>query len=99
MIWYDLIFFTITVERYLLLIRRIWVKLSSMFILLLARSEDIDVQTTFAVSQLALKHRENKNLRHRIIVFVGSPLDVPGTDEQSMVKGSKEPKENNVEMG
>ena len=37
----DLIFLTNTVQRVLLLIRRIWVKLSIVFTLLLGRSEDI----------------------------------------------------------
>ena len=83
-----------TVRRFLLRIRRIWVKLSKVFILLLTRY--IDVQTAIAVAQLALKHRENKNLRQRIIVFVASPLDGPGADEQSMVKLAKKLKKNNV---
>ena len=56
----------------------------------------IDVQTAIAVAQLALKHRENKNLRQRIIVFVASPLDGPAADEQSMVKLAKKLKKNNV---
>jgi 26S proteasome regulatory subunit N10 len=56
----------------------------------------IDVQTAIAVAQLALKHRENKNLRQRIIVFIASPLDGPGADEQSMVKLAKKLKKNNV---
>ncbi|KAF8815824.1 hypothetical protein BYT27DRAFT_7192225 [Phlegmacium glaucopus] len=56
----------------------------------------IDIPTAIAVAQLALKHRENKNLRQRIIVFVASPLDGPGADEQSMVKLAKKLKKNNV---
>lgn len=56
----------------------------------------IDIPTAIAIAQLALKHRENKNLRQRIIVFVASPLDGPGTDEQSMVKLAKKLKKNNV---
>lgn len=56
----------------------------------------IDIQTAIAVAQLALKHRENKNLRQRIIVFVASPLDGHGVDEQSMVKLAKKLKKNNV---
>lgn len=35
-------------------------------------------------------------MRQRIIVFVGSPLDGPGTDEKSMVKLAKKLKKNNV---
>jgi 26S proteasome regulatory subunit N10 len=56
----------------------------------------IDIPTSIAIAQLALKHRENKNLRQRIVVFVGSPLDGPGTDEKSMVKLAKKLKKNNV---
>ncbi|PPQ86766.1 hypothetical protein CVT25_012411 [Psilocybe cyanescens] len=58
---------------------------------------EIDIPTALAVAQLALKHRENKNLRQRIIVFVGSP---PGEgedrDEQAMIKLAKKLKKNNV---
>jgi len=57
---------------------------------------EIDIPTAIAVAQLALKHRENKNLRQRIIVFVGSPLDGPGADEKSMIKLAKKLKKNNV---
>ena len=46
----------------------------------------IDDQTAIAVSQLAFKHRVNKNFCRRIIIFTGSPLDVQETDEHSMVK-------------
>jgi 26S proteasome regulatory subunit N10 len=56
----------------------------------------IDIPTAIAIAQLALKHRENKNLRQRIIVFVASPLDGPGTDEKGMVKLAKKLKKNNV---
>lgn len=43
--------------------------------------------------KLALKHRQNKNQRQRIIVFVGSPLNV---DEKTLVKIGKKLKKNNV---
>lgn len=56
----------------------------------------IDIPTAIAVAQLALKHRENKNLRQRLVVFVASPLDGPGADEKSMVKLTKKLKKNNV---
>ena len=56
----------------------------------------IDVPTALSIAQLALKHRENKNLRQRIIVFVASPLDGHGADEKSMVKLAKKLKKNNV---
>ncbi|KDR74362.1 hypothetical protein GALMADRAFT_250234 [Galerina marginata CBS 339.88] len=58
---------------------------------------EIDIPTALAVAQLALKHRENKNLRQRIIVFVGSPPgDGEDKDEQAMVKLAKKLKKNNV---
>jgi 26S proteasome regulatory subunit N10 len=59
-------------------------------------SGTIDIPTAIAVAQLALKHRENKNLRQRIIVFVGSPLEGAGADEKNMVKLAKKLKKNNV---
>lgn len=43
--------------------------------------------------QLALKHRQNKNQKQRIIVFVGSPIE---EDEKSLVKLGKKLKKNNV---
>ncbi|KAG9317002.1 hypothetical protein JVU11DRAFT_1182 [Chiua virens] len=56
----------------------------------------IDIPTAINIAQLALKHRENKNLRQRIVVFVGSPLQGAGTDEREMVKLAKKLKKNNV---
>ncbi|KAG8218210.1 hypothetical protein J3R82DRAFT_3772 [Butyriboletus roseoflavus] len=56
----------------------------------------IDIPTAINIAQLALKHRENKNLRQRIIVFVGSPLQGTGADEREMVKLAKKLKKNNV---
>lgn len=55
-----------------------------------------DIPTAIAVAQLALKHRQNKNLRQRIIVFVASPLEGQGADEKSMVRLAKKLKKNNV---
>ncbi|KZV85683.1 hypothetical protein EXIGLDRAFT_622763 [Exidia glandulosa HHB12029] len=52
-----------------------------------------DVSTAIAVAQLALKHRANKTLRQRIVVFVGSPL---AADEKALVKLAKKLKKNNV---
>jgi 26S proteasome regulatory subunit N10 len=57
---------------------------------------EIDIPTAIAVAQLALKHRENKNLRQRVIVFVGSPLDGQAADEKAMVRLAKKLKKNNV---
>jgi 26S proteasome regulatory subunit N10 len=45
------------------------------------------------VAQLALKHRQNKNQRQRIIAFVGSPLE---DDSKELVKLGKKLKKNNV---
>ena len=56
----------------------------------------IDVPTSIAIALLALKHRENKNLRQRIIVFIASPLEGQASDEKAMVKLAKKLKKNNV---
>ncbi|KAL6304047.1 hypothetical protein BKA93DRAFT_749992 [Sparassis latifolia] len=55
-----------------------------------------DITTAIAVAQLALKHRQNKNLRQRIVVFVGSPLNGQSADERAMVRLAKKLKKNNV---
>lgn len=55
-----------------------------------------DLPTAVAIAQLALKHRQNKNLRQRIIVFVASPLAGPGADEKALVRLAKKLKKNNV---
>lgn len=57
---------------------------------------EIDIPTAISIALLALKHRENKNLRQRIIVFVASPLDGQAADEKAMVKLAKKLKKNNV---
>ncbi|EAU82483.1 ubiquitin interaction domain-containing protein family protein [Coprinopsis cinerea okayama7 len=57
---------------------------------------EIDIPTAIAVAQLALKHRENKNLRQRIMVFVGSPLQGEAADEKAMIRLAKKLKKNNV---
>lgn len=54
-----------------------------------------DIPTALNIAQLALKHRENKNLRQRIILFVGSPLKT-GVDEKILVRLAKKLKKNNV---
>lgn len=56
-----------------------------------------DLQTAINVAQLALKHRQNKNLRQRIIVFLGSPaVGSPGLDEKNIQKLAKKLKKNNI---
>ncbi|PPR04000.1 hypothetical protein CVT24_010493 [Panaeolus cyanescens] len=62
---------------------------------------EIDIPTAIAVAQLALKHRENKNLRQRIIVFAGSPPGPTGPGQEAkgkdaMVALAKKLKKNNV---
>ena len=52
-----------------------------------------DLLTSVQIAQLALKHRENKNLRQRIVVFVGSPLD---DTQDNLVKLGKRLRKNNV---
>mmetsp|Transcript_3435 Transcript_3435/g.9947 ORF Transcript_3435/g.9947 Transcript_3435/m.9947 type:complete len:442 (+) Transcript_3435:112-1437(+) len=60
-------------------------------------SLQIEGETNFSASsqiaQLALKHRQNKNQRQRIVMFVGSPLSE--TKEQ-LVRIAKKLKKNNV---
>ncbi|CUA70374.1 26S proteasome regulatory subunit RPN10 [Saccharomyces cerevisiae S288c] [Rhizoctonia solani] len=56
-------------------------------------SGSVDLATGLNVAQLALKHRQNKNQRQRIVVFLGSPLD---TDEKSLIRLAKKLKKNNV---
>ncbi|KAJ3204025.1 hypothetical protein HDU67_009811 [Dinochytrium kinnereticum] len=52
-----------------------------------------NISTGVQIAQLALKHRQNKNQRQRIIVFVGSPLE---EDENTLVKLGKKLKKNNI---
>ena len=35
---------------------------------------DVHLATAIQIAQLALKHRENKNQRQRIVIFIGSPI-------------------------
>ncbi|KAI9336247.1 hypothetical protein BD770DRAFT_401768 [Pilaira anomala] len=49
--------------------------------------------TSIQIAQLALKHRQNRNQRQRIIVFVASPIE---SDEKTLVKLAKKLKKNNV---
>ena len=57
--------------------------------------EKANLMGSIQVAQLALKHRQNKNQRQRIIVFVGSPVE---TDEKDLVKLGKKLKKNSVAM-
>ena len=56
---------------------------------------EINITAGIQVAQLALKHRQNKNQRQRIIVFVGSPI---ADAEAALVKLGKKLKKNSVAM-
>jgi len=57
------------------------------------------IPTAIAIAQLALKHRQNKNLRQRVVVFVGSPLDDASPDAQrALIRLAKKLKKNNVAL-
>ncbi|KAJ1605117.1 26S proteasome regulatory subunit 5a [Cryptosporidium canis] len=57
----------------------------------------IDLIRAIQIAQLALKHRLNKNLRQRIVCFVGSPLEDDLTEKQ-LEKLGKVLKKNNVSI-
>ncbi|KAI7841025.1 hypothetical protein COHA_005253 [Chlorella ohadii] len=54
---------------------------------------DVNLATAVQIAQLALKHRQNKNQRQRIVIFIGSPIL---EDKDSLVKIAKKLKKNNV---
>ena len=54
---------------------------------------EISLSAGLQVAGLALKHRQNKNQRQRIVVFVGSPIT---EDEKDLVKLGKKLKKNSV---
>ncbi|KAI0031560.1 hypothetical protein K488DRAFT_51892 [Vararia minispora EC-137] len=57
------------------------------------------IPTAIAIAQLALKHRQNKNLRQRVLVFAGSPLQDTSPDaERALVRLAKKLKKNNVAL-
>lgn len=53
----------------------------------------VNLATAVQIAQLALKHRENKNQRQRVVVFVGSPI---AEEKDALVKIAKKLKKNNV---
>ncbi|KIJ26778.1 hypothetical protein M422DRAFT_216127 [Sphaerobolus stellatus SS14] len=59
-------------------------------------SGQADIPTALSVAQLALKHRQNKNLRQRIILFIGSPLTGEGADEKNMITLATKLRKNNI---
>lgn len=56
---------------------------------------DTNILAGVQVAQLALKHRQNKNQRQRIVLFVGSPV---GADSETLVRIGKKLKKNNVAL-
>ncbi|XP_059059089.1 26S proteasome non-ATPase regulatory subunit 4 [Achroia grisella] len=54
---------------------------------------DINLLTGIRIAHLALKHRQGKNHKMRIVVFVGSPVN---TDEKELVKLAKKLKKEKV---
>mmetsp|Transcript_23280 Transcript_23280/g.32158 ORF Transcript_23280/g.32158 Transcript_23280/m.32158 type:complete len:403 (-) Transcript_23280:50-1258(-) len=59
----------------------------------LSMEGETNVCSGVQVAQLALKHRQNKNQRQRIVLFVGSPVQA---DQAQLVKIGKKLKKNNV---
>ena len=51
--------------------------------------EDAQLFQGVAMAQLALKHRQNKNQRQRVVLFIGSP--VPETAEELAALGTSAP--------
>lgn len=47
---------------------------------------DCNISSSVQIAQLALKHRQNKNQRQRIVIFVGSPV---GEDKVSVCTMSR----------
>ncbi|PSC70513.1 26S proteasome non-ATPase regulatory subunit 4-like protein [Micractinium conductrix] len=54
---------------------------------------EVNLATAVQIAQLALKHRQNKNQRQRVVIFIGSPI---AEDKDSLVKIAKKLKKNNV---
>lgn len=58
-------------------------------------SGDTNLLSGLQVAQLALKHRQNKNQRQRIVLFIGSPVPA---DTDTLIKAGKRLKKNNVAL-
>ncbi|KAK9810221.1 hypothetical protein WJX72_006946 [[Myrmecia] bisecta] len=54
---------------------------------------ETNLSTAVQIAQLALKHRQNKNQRQRIVIFIGSPIS---ESKDKLVKIAKKLKKNNV---
>lgn len=59
----------------------------------LGMESEANITSGVQVAQLALKHRQNKNQRQRIVLFLGSPV---AADQAALVKIGKKLKKNNV---
>mmetsp|Transcript_3761 Transcript_3761/g.3195 ORF Transcript_3761/g.3195 Transcript_3761/m.3195 type:complete len:107 (+) Transcript_3761:218-538(+) len=55
----------------------------------------IELSTALQIAQLALKHRQNKNQKQRIVVFVASPV---WEDQNTLVTIGKKLKKNGVAL-
>lgn len=53
----------------------------------------VNLSTAVQIAQLALKHRENKNQRQRVVLFIGSPIM---ENKEALIKIAKKLKKNNV---
>jgi len=60
-----------------------------------APNGNINLLTGIRIAHLALKHRQSKNHKMRIVVFVGSPID---QDEKEVVKVAKRLKKEKVNL-
>jgi 26S proteasome regulatory subunit N10 len=56
------------------------------------------LHTAIMIASLALKHRQNKSQRQRIILLTCSPLKSPQESQSSLVKLAKRMKKNNVSI-
>ncbi|CAD2098563.1 hypothetical protein YYG_02346 [Plasmodium vinckei petteri] len=54
-----------------------------------------DIIRSLLIAQLALKHRVDKNLEQKIIVFIGSPIEV---NEKQLINTGKQLKKNNISI-
>lgn len=56
----------------------------------------MDLVRAVKIAQLSLKHRQNKNQKQRIVVFIGSPIE--GLEEKDMKKLGKQLRKNEVAL-
>ncbi|KAL3897021.1 MAG: hypothetical protein SGCHY_003696 [Lobulomycetales sp.] len=58
--------------------------------------DQVKLITALSIAQLALKHRQNKNQRQRIVLFLHSPI--PTADADALLRLGKKLKKNNVSV-